>query len=184
MTHFETLARQAQEDPASADFVALRKAYMASKHYHPTSHFSASKLMGNTNTLQSFEEVVSFCQKVLQNNPMDLEAWLLMEYAYERLEQADAAARAHQFILGMLSAILQSGDGKSPETAWQVVAVAEEYTLITVMGYQPQRQQLLELDGQFFDRLMCVKRATPDEGVTEFYFNITKPFNYLQTLMG
>jgi hypothetical protein len=181
---FEELVATAEHDPANADFAALRKAYVASPKYNPVSHFSQAKLQGMTNNVQGLEELEIRCKKLLEGNPMDLEVRMMLDFAYSELEQHDLAAQAHAFVSGMLDAIWASGDGKSFETAWQVVSVAEEYTLLSIMGYQMQEQQLMEQAGRWYDVLTCISKKDPTAGSVMFYFDITDPFTYLSKMMG
>ncbi|MCI0713287.1 MAG: DUF4919 domain-containing protein [Chloroflexi bacterium] len=183
MPDYLELARQAQENPSGADFIALREAYVASGDYRPTSHYSSGKLIGTTNGLDSFESVVEFCTTMLDQNPMDLEVRLLLEYTYEQLNNTENARRQHDFIRGMIEAIYTSGDGKSFESALKVVAVAEEYTLLSLNGLKLKFQQLIEHDGRRFDVLTCTRRNDEDGPEIILYFDITDPFSYLQNML-
>jgi hypothetical protein len=180
---FEELAAAAERDPANADFAVLRAAYIASEAYQPTNHFSQHKLRGSTNKAQGFEDIVVFCRKLLEDNPMDLEARLLLEFAYDQLEQHDLAVKEHAFVSGMLDAIWDSGDGKSFETAWHVVSVAEEYTLLSIMGLEMQTQELFDHEGRWYDVLTCASPKQPDAGPVKLYFDITDPFNHLNEML-
>ncbi len=180
---FRTLADAAEKDPASADFAALRQAYISSASYQPTTHFSHAKLKGNTNRCENFDEVAIFCQKILDDNPMDLEARMLLEFAYDQLEQHDLAAQTHAFVSGMLDAIYYSGIGDSFETARSVVAVAEEYTLLSVMGLKMIEQALVEQDGDYYDVLTCKPRGEGEAEPIDLYFNITAPYSFLQNML-
>lgn len=178
---FDELVKQVEDNPEEADFDALRRAYVASERYLPTAHYSYQKLKGNTNSAESFDEVVVFCQQRLDENPMDLEVRMMLDFAYEQLDQYDLAARHHAFVQGMLDAIYDSGDGKSLETAWHVVAVAEEYTVLSVLGLQLQEQALVEANGRYYDVLTC--RSRRDGEIVELYFDVTAPYLYLGTML-
>jgi hypothetical protein len=158
VSEYAELVRQAQENPSEADFVALREAYVASEAYQPTSHYSSNKLIGTTNGLDSYESVVEFCANVLEHNPMDLEVRLLLEYTYEQLGNVEKARLQHDFVKGMLTAIYASGDGKTFETALRVVAVAEEYTVISLNGLKLKLQQLVQHEGRSYDVLTCTRQ--------------------------
>ena len=182
--NFDELVAAAERDPASADFDQLRKAYVASPRYQPTTHFSQAKLQGMTNNVSAVDELALRCKKLAEENPMDLEVRLMLDYAYSEMEQHDLAAQQHAFISGHLDAIWASGNGKSFETAWVVVSVAEEYTLLSIMGYKMQQQRLMEHAGRFYDVLDCVPRKDPNAESVEFYFDITDPFSYLSKMFG
>lgn len=181
---FLKLARAAFDDPQNADFVALREAYTASDSYEPTAHYSYNKLIGQTNSAGDFDEIARFCERVLEKNPMDLEVRMLLDYAYDQLEQHDLAAKHQTFVEGMLQAIFSSGDGRSIDSAWEVVSVAEEYTLISVMGLRMQKQSLVEEGGIFYDVLSVVPRTSENPADTlDLYFDITAPFGYLRNML-
>lgn len=182
--NFLQMAQAAFEDPENTDFVALRVAYIDSEMYQPTGHYTYQKLIGRTNSATEFDDVVRICEKLLDNNPMDLEVRMMLDYAYEQIDQYDLAAKHRTFIEGMLRAIFESGDGRSMESAWQVIAVAEEYTLLSVMGLKLESQSLLNEGDYFYDMLTVTKRV--DDGSAEsvdLYFDITDPFLYLQNML-
>ena len=108
----------------------------------------------------------------------------MLDFAYSEMEQHDLAAQHHAFISGNLDAIWDSGNGKSFESAWVVVSVAEEYTLISIMGYKMQQQRLIEHAGRYYDVLDCVLRKDETAESVEFYFDITDPFSYLSKMLG
>ncbi len=181
---FRTLVAAAEQDPENADFRVLRQAYVASDAYDPTGHFPLAKLQGRTNACHSLEEVEVVCKKILKDNSMDLEARMMLEFVYDQLKQFDLAAHHHTFVTNMLDAMTATGDGKSIESAWEVVSVAEEYTLLSVTGLRMQEQTLVESEGRYFDVLNCVPRQVSGTDPVELYFDITAPFQYLQNLFG
>ena len=179
---FREMVTNAEKDPQSANFAALREAYIDSDAYVPVKHFSYNKLIGQTNTATDFEDVVRFCERILEGNPMDLEVRMMLEFAYERLEWFEFAGKQHAFIEGMLEALFATGDGRSFDTAWQVVAVAEEYTALSVMGLKMLKQELVQLDDQYFDVLTVRARTDEDDEPLQLFFEITAPFLYLQNI--
>jgi hypothetical protein len=77
---------------------------------------------------------------------------------------------------GLVSSIRNSGDGKSPETAWVVINVHEEYVILRILGFTPGEQSLLHNNGHSYD-VMKVKNAKDGTGQT-FYFNVDIPFKH------
>lgn len=59
-------------------------------------------------------------------------------------EAGDSAAAAHHRFMfyGLLESILASGDGRSRATAYRVISVDEEYTLINFLGAAVTKQRL------------------------------------------
>ncbi len=91
--------------------------------------------------------------------------------------------RFHEFVLsGLIRSILQSGDGQSPETAFVVINVREEYILMELLGLTMQKQSVLESGGHIYDRLEVVDSETGEE--RELYFNVDIPFAAYDRLLG
>ncbi len=49
--------------------------------------------------------------------------------------------------------ILHSGDGKTPNTAYEVYSIEEEYQLLEHLKLNPTMQMLSIIDGQYYDIL-------------------------------
>ena len=76
-------------------------------------------------------------------------------FALGKLGQAGPSAREEEIGFGLIKSI-QTGDGKTAESAFTVVSVAEEYSLMRVLGRRVTRQSLVRKDGHFFDVLDTV----------------------------
>lgn len=183
MSSYAELIQQARQDPTQVDFHQLRAAYVQSDVYHPLQHFSQAKLQGNTNAATTFDDVEVYCKRFLENNPMDLEVWMMLEFCYDQLEQYDLAHHTHQFISRMLDAIYATGDGKSLETAWQVVARAEVFTVLSVMGIKPQHEEVIEQEGHYYAQVTGISRHQNDGGHQTFYFDITDAHRYFMNMI-
>lgn len=67
-----------------------------------------------------------------------------------------------------LTRILDSGNGQSPETAYQVYNIAEEYQLLQHLNLTPSMQMLSIVDGDYYDIFLIEDQVV--------YFKIvTKP---------
>jgi tetratricopeptide (TPR) repeat protein len=82
---------------------------------------------------------------------------------------------------GLTSAILATGDGKSPETARIVVAVPDEYLVMSLLGYETSLQSLNENHGHMFDSF---EGKYQDGSSATLWFNIDKPFHTLSRSFG
>ena len=90
-------------------------------------------------------------------------------------ERRSTAAR------GLIRTILATGDGKTPETAFAVIAVAEEYAIIGALGLKRGQQALINKDGHSYD-LMRV--TTKDGAMERLYFNIDRVMRWNAEKMG
>ncbi len=78
---------------------------------------------------------------------------------------------------GLIDSILQSGDGKSEGTAFVVIEVAEEYSLMRALGLRPSNQALIHAQGHSYDRFDTQSNGTGQEVVV--FFNIDRPLAVL-----
>lgn len=87
-------------------------------------------------------------------------------------------ASFHDFVLrGLLRSLMTSGDGKSPETAFQVISITEEYIVLDMLNLVTKDQKLVGLNTHQYDVMTAVHRETKE--VLTVYFNVDIPFNWL-----
>jgi len=94
--------------------------------------------------------------------------------AYREQSQPDQAEIEKTILQGLLQSITSSGDGKTPETAWQVIEVHEEYVVLQFSGLMPTGQALVEKNGHSYDKMTAVNSKTNEE--VTLYFNVDIPF--------
>lgn len=72
---------------------------------------------------------------------------------------------------GIIASITGNGDGRSMDTAWQVIHIGEEYLTLLYLGYEPGDQSLMFSPD---DRAFDVFQVTDSEGKERtVYFDIT-----------
>jgi sugar lactone lactonase YvrE len=90
--------------------------------------------------------------------------------AYQSLDKNDEAAAHEKVLSALLHSIRQSGDGKSPDTAYFVVTVQEEYLFLNrVLHVRATSQDWVRKDGHFYDRI-SVPDLTTDH-IQYLWFN-------------
>jgi len=62
-----------------------------------------------------------------------------------RMERNREARRAHAVFIGLVRSVLGSGDGKSLETAFVVIAIDEEYAVMAALSLRLVSQALVNL---------------------------------------
>jgi hypothetical protein len=182
MTYRELLAA-AQADPASADFHALRMAYVHSDEYNPYQH-DAEHVQALNEALHHGEKQAALdaINRLLDYHYLDIEAHMAADYVNLLLDHPQESAYHRAWATGLIRAILSTGDGRGYDTAIIVLSVPEEYTVLRVMGYTPTGQQLVQQDGHWFDILEG--RAAEAAQTTPIYFNIDLPHTWLDTHVG
>lgn len=105
----------------------------------------------------AWQELLELTTPRIEACPVDIDYRLLHALALEGLGREREAELHLEWFNGLIESILASGDGKSAETAWVVISVFEEYSLMRALGMHPKRQALLdggidemtvEIDGQ------------------------------------
>jgi hypothetical protein len=113
-----------------------------------------------------WSELLSLTESWTERCPVDMEAHSLRALALASSGRTAEAADHDMWARGLFEAALASGDGKTPETAYRVVAEFEEYALLRAFRYPPERQAkapngadelTVRADGEeqtlYFDRL-------------------------------
>ena len=178
MSDFYELAHTAEDDPDSADFAALRAAYVKSDAYRPYKHIPQQKLLHITNTAADFTEVVDTCTNILHSNPADLEARMTLAIALEKTGNPDQARKAHMFAERMLDAILTTGDGKSFESAFRLVSDTEAWTVMRSFGIKAKSHTRHRREDGVFD---VYEGIINDRAVT-VYFDVTDPVRIVDSM--
>lgn len=90
--------------------------------------------------------------------------------AYQALGRTNEAAAHEKILSALLDSIRQSGDGKSPETAYFVVTVQEEYIFLNrVLHVRATSQNWVRKDNHLYDRLLVPDLSTNQS--TYLWFN-------------
>ena len=127
-------------------------------------------------TKHDAEQIISFSEKALWDNPLDLRQ---MSFLIHFLRQKGKPIRAKFWeyrLQNLLNAILSTGTGLDMDNAWYVVYPMHEYDLLQFLGYDPTDAEY-PADG--FDRLRVkpLKDARRFNGDTPgaFYVNVKIP---------
>ena len=108
-------------------------------------------------------------KQLLELDYTDIGTHLMVSGAYQ-MEGKEREEQIHQEIaMGLLESILSSGDGKSPQTAWKVIQVPEEYIVLRILGATPTGQELID-SNPICDKINATINGRP----YTFYFDVTK----------
>jgi hypothetical protein len=170
---YEELVAQAKQGKADIDYAALRIAYADSKFYdgYNSDVVNLREPFQKAFTDGDCESAVKQGQAILEKNYVFIDAHFVLSICYHQLGQTEQSERHTAAARGLLKAILASGDGKTPETAFVVISVAEEYSLIGVQGSKKLQQALINKNGHSYDLLTVVNKSG---GKDEIYFNVDR----------
>jgi hypothetical protein len=168
---YESLLEKVKKQDPAADFTALRMAYFDSpKHKWTDSDLRNAmfKALGE----KDYDKAIGTAGKILNDNYLDIDAHLISAIVSKRKNDSERQ-KMHDFVgRGLVQSILASGDGKTPETAYVVISVDEEYSLLRIQGLRTEEQSLVPLNGHHYD---VMKVVSSDGGQSTVYFNIDRP---------
>lgn len=191
MTQFNTMMQQARADLEAVNYTALRFAYTETDLYTPYGQQKYTERLNNA--LQSGEVSMAYeiAHNILQRiNPVDIATNLKMAFICNRLNKPDESWYM-QFGLRLLKSITEVSNGYTPETAFHVISLDEEYEVLKVLRVRPQKQALVQHDGHYYDVFDIAPSdgqqpddtRTLDAHIHQLYFNIDRPYAMLSQRM-
>ena len=175
-TKYDLLLEKAKQKDPSVNFTELRHAFYESPNYNPYAPMMTYRPLNAALAQKNYEEVLKIAESVLAKNFVEVNAHMAAQIAYQETGNAERA-QFHKFMAdGLLNSIKASVDGKSPEKAFEVISINEEYGLIRSLKLRPIKQALLQDKGHSFDAITVIDPQTNQEST--IYFNIDKPFNW------
>lgn len=153
---YSQLVEQAQ-DGEDVNWQALRFAYADSPEFDLMGVTLMLSLAPMNKAMQEkdFAEAARLAELVLERTYVSLDAHLVCAAAYAELGEKARSERHKAIAQGIFNSIA-TGDGTTPEKAFTVIAVWEEYSVLRALGLQPQGQSLLNENGHSYDVLTAV----------------------------
>lgn len=100
--------------------------------------------------------------------PIDIRVHYYRAISLSELGQEDEATPHLEWTRGLMDSIFASGDGKTPQTAFVVVSIAEEYDVLSLLGLKRETQSLVGGGEALLDQF----EVTDEDGETHWiYFN-------------
>lgn len=127
-----------------------------------------------------YQETIRLAEKGLQERPFTIELLNYMTLSYRELKDEENYTRWRHNLIGVIDAILSSGDGKSAKTAFHVAEVRHEYILVDILGFEYGGEQSLMHEGT--DRFDYLSLKENDADLKGLFFNITHVFGSLANL--
>ena len=172
---YDLLVEKVKQKDASVNFTELRLAFYESPHYSPYAPMMTYRPMNAALNQKNYEEALKIAETVLAKNFVEINAHMTAQIAYQETGNAERA-QFHKFMVdGLLNSIKGKNDGKSFDTAFEVISINEEYGLIRSLGLRPIRQGLIQEKGHSYDAITMVDSQGKE---SVLYFNIDKPFNW------
>ncbi len=121
---------------------------------------------------KDWKEAAQVIDEQLKTDPTNIRFHLYKHIVYDNLygPESEKTFDAYKQVVMLLSAVTSTGDGRSKETAFHVISVADEYGIMDTFGLSPKMQSLVEDKGQSYDVMELKENKY---GLESMYFNIT-----------
>ena len=175
-TKYDVLLEKLKQKDPTVNFTELRHAFYESDLYNPYAPMMTYRPLNAALAQKNYEEVLKIAESVFAKNFVEVNAHMAAHVAYQETGNTERA-QFHKYMAdGLLNSIRGSVDGKTKETAFEVISINEEYGLIRFLKLRPITQALVNDNGHSYDAITVIDPATNKESV--IYFNIDKPFNW------
>ena len=105
--------------------------YRRSEFAHQIDHLYKQ---GRKLSVAEYENLIKFAQQTLNDDPFDLRQINILIYALKGVNRHKEAAVWQYRLDSLIDAILSTGDGMTPETAWYVIYPTHEYIVLNCLG--------------------------------------------------
>jgi hypothetical protein len=176
-SEYATLLAALKSGKTDIDYTRLRLSWMDSPEYKAAKDVSPEeKSMMTELNAKEYAKALKDSETVLDSEYVNIDAHYVAFIANRETGVADKAA-FHRLVFGkLIDSILASGDGTSPEKAWVVITVHEEYVVLRALGFTPHEQSVMQKDGHNYDELNV--KSNQDGADKTLYFNVDIPFKH------
>lgn len=157
----------------------LRLAYAASAAYNPYASQVGESRKRSSELLdkEDFAGAIVEAAKGLEHDRYNIQLLMTRAAAYRAAGDIAQADETRGRWMALMDSILESGDGRSFETAFQVISVDEEYAVLRIFRLEMENQRLIDHEGHQYDVLEA--RAPKSGDTLTIYFNIDLPKQWL-----
>lgn len=139
--------------------------YRRSEYAHQIDHLYKQ---GRELSVAEYENLIKFAKQTLNDDPFDLRQINILVYALKGINRHKEAAIWQYRLDHIIDAILSTGDGMTPETAWYVIYPTHEYIILNCLGMKGVDFVFVE---PFYDYIEIEENNRRIEG---FYFNVER----------
>ncbi len=179
---YSSLLARVKNFDRSVDFTALRLAYAGTPEYDPLDKYGgAQAAMFDALKNKQYETALKHVQSILDKNYVDIDVHLVCKYIYGEMNNPEKRD-FHQFVAkGLIDSILNSGDGKSLETAYLVINKDEQTIILAVLGLREKTQSAKKSNGRIYEVIEAIDRETGKTSL--LYFDVDIPIKRLTNNM-
>jgi hypothetical protein len=157
----------------SANSSEVRDGYFSSPQFdvYGDKILADTKAMRDAVSAGDFQGALDKAGAILDQHYAEIEANQVCMIAYSQLGRPGLARRHGEIWIGLFRSIIDTNDGKSPERAFNVITIREEYSVLQTLGFRVRSQSLIPIAGHSYD----VFEGTDRNGAPQsIYFQVDR----------
>jgi hypothetical protein len=172
---YEEMLAVARSHPESVDFAAFRLAFTRTSAYAPydVDALEEDEALEEAAGMPDWPAVLIRANAALERCYVRMKPHIYAAMACEALGDGPGQRHHEQCVTGLLASIMESGDGRTPETGFVVIGVWEEYDVLNALRLQTVRQALLPVGARRVDQMSVL--APDNSEPFDLYFDVTLP---------
>jgi hypothetical protein len=156
------------------DYGYIYYGYVFSEYYNPYGESEKEKLFAEAYKNAEFGNAILLGEEALFTDPVNPGILFKLLICYDQMGKKAKAKEVARRYFNIIQCIYASGDGKSGNTAYVVIRVADEREVTDDMDLKVLKQTLMTGN---IDR---IEMEYPNEkDISELYFNVSKPMLFL-----
>lgn len=179
---YRAMVAAAEQGDKPVDWQALRFAYAESADFDLSGEGTMPLRLEMFKAYQAgdWQGAIAKASQVIDKAFVNIDAHVISQICYRQLGDEAKAAAHFRIGRGLVDSI-RTGDGRSPESAYTVISVDEEYSLMRILGLEAKQQTLMNTNGHSYDRI-----DVRDENGKEFsiYFLVDRVLAAEAKLLG
>jgi len=165
------LLKKIKAGDLSIDWRALRLACAKADHCNAKGDGSDLIAMRRANQSHDYKAAVKSAEKLIAAGYPNIEAHAVCATAYQALNEPEKAQLHQSITSALIRSIMNTGDGNTKETAFEVAGTQEEHIVLAVLGLPPfGNQSLISGKPHSFDVIEVEDPKTGNK--VSVYFNI------------
>jgi hypothetical protein len=164
-------------NPNAADYQVLREGYGTSAAYDPLRIAGLEEgMLDALDTADGQDTAAARAHAILALDPADFYAHRVLYSVARSHSDADQATLHKQAAFGLLRAMLVSGDGRTPATAWHLLEATEVQAVLTAVHLSMKSEDGVSSAGHAYERVDVVDaQGTP----SQVWFDLDVPVHWM-----
>lgn len=165
----------ARSHPERVNFAAFRIAFTRTGAYVPydVDALEEDEALEEAAGMPDWSAVLTRANAALERCYVRMKPHTYAAMACEALGDGPGQRHHERCVAGLLASIMESGDGRTPETGFVVIGVWEEYDVLNALQLQTVQQALLLVGNRRVDQMSVLAPSSAEP--FDLYFDVTIP---------